>query len=604
MRLTWKQRSPSGFLLNARRLCAAAWLSFLLPVAGWAQESTPPNIILVITDDQGYGDFGFTGNPLIRTPHLNKMAAGSARMTQFYVSPVCAPTRASLMTGRYNYRTRVVDTYIGRAMMEPDEVTVAEVLREAGYATGIFGKWHLGDTYPMRPQDQGFDEVLVHRGGGIGQPSDPPGGEDQYTDPILFHNGEAVPMEGYVTDVVFDSAMNWMEEAHQAGRPFFAYVATNAPHGPFGDVPADEYAYYQGLDLEGEAYPHHAGLDLGEETDPDRLARIFAMITNIDSNVGRLFERLDTLGLTENTLVLFMLDNGPNSRRFVGGMRGMKSEVYEGGIRSPLWAHWPARLQAGHAVGEIAAHIDVLPTLVEAAGAEIPDSLQIDGRSLLPLLEGEEMEWPDRTLFIQTHRGDAPTRYHHFAARDARWKLVHNSGFGQHGFEGEPAFELYDLEHDPLETQNLAAEHPDVVDEIKSRYDAWFDDVSATRPNNYAPPRIYVGTEHENPVVLTRQDWRYAGERGGWDRNAQGYWLLHANEEALYDVRFRFEPEEASGTATLRVGDLEQTLELEPGAEAVTFSDVRLPQGDFRLDATLTHGDLTRGVHQIDVTKK
>ena len=265
----------------------------MIPGLTLAQEGGPPNIVLIITDDQGYGDFGFTGNPLIRTPNLNEMAAGSARMTQFYVSPVCAPTRASLMTGRYNYRTRVVDTYLGRAMMEPEEVTVAELLREAGYATGIFGKWHLGDNYPMRPQDQGFEEVLVHRGGGIGQPSDPPGGEDRYTDPVLFHNGERAPMEGYVTDVVFDAAADWLEGVHGDGRPFFAYVATNAPHGPFGDVPPDEYAYYQGLDLEGDAYPNHAGLDLGEGGDADQLARIFAMITNIDDNVGRLFERLD-----------------------------------------------------------------------------------------------------------------------------------------------------------------------------------------------------------------------------------------------------------------------------------------------------------------------
>ena len=246
----------------------------------------------------------------------------------------------------------------------------------------------------------------------------------------------------------------------------------------------------------------------------------------------------------------------------------------------------------------------MLPTLVEAAGAEIPDSLEIDGRSLLPLLEGEEADWPERTIYIQSHRGDAPTRYHHFAARAERWKLLQNSGFGSHGFEGEPAFELYDLERDPLETRNVAAEHPEVVEEMRARYDAWFDDVGATRPDNYAPPRIAVGTAHENPAVLTRQDWRYAGESGGWDRNARGYWLLHADREASYDVRFRFDPEDAPGTAQLEAGDVERTQELEPGAEAVTFTDVRLPQGDIRLDATLTHGDLTRGVHQVDVIRK
>ena len=598
-----------------RKTCVdvlVGWLApalLLAPAVALAQDGAPPedgrppNIVLVITDDQGYGDFGFAGNPLIRTPHLNRMAAGAARVEPFYVSPVCAPTRASLMTGRYNYRTRAIDTYLGRAMMEPEEVTLAELLRAGGYATGLFGKWHLGDTYPMRPQDQGFEEVLAHRGGGIGQPSDPPGGEGKYTDPVLFHNGERAPMEGYVTDVVFEAAMDWLEKEHETGRPFFAYVATNAPHGPFHDVPHDDYAYYKGLDLEGDAYPQHAGLDLGEESDSDRLARIFAMITNIDDNVGRLFARLDTLGLTENTLVLFMLDNGPNSRRFVAGMRGMKGEVYEGGIRSPLLAHWPARLRAGHVAGEVAAHIDVFPTLLDAAGLDVPDSLEIDGQSLLPLLEGEEASRPDRTIFIQAHRGNEPVRYHHFAARDRQWKLLHNSGFGNQNFEGEPAFELYDLEVDPLETRNVAAERPEVVEEMRARYDAWFDDVGATRPDNYAPPRIHVGTAHENPVVLTRQDWRYEGEEGGWERNAQGHWLLQA-EAGRYDVRFRFDAEDAPGTARLDVGGAEREQELEPGAEAVTFTDVPLSPGDVRLDATLTHGDLTRGVHQVDVVRR
>ncbi|MEX2399391.1 MAG: sulfatase-like hydrolase/transferase, partial [Rhodothermales bacterium] len=278
-----------------------------------------PNVILIMTDDQGYGDFGFTGNPVIRTPNLDALSEESVRLSPFYVSPVCAPTRASLMTGRYNYRTRVVDTWLGRAMMEPDEVTVAEVLRDGGYATGIFGKWHLGDNYPMRPRDQGFEEVLVHRGGGIGQPSDPPGGEGAYTDPILFHNGEEVRMEGYCTDIYFDEAMRWMDSAREEGRPFFAYVSTNAPHGPYHDVPEQLYEEYRAMDLSPARFPQDAGHPLPEENDPDRLARIFAMITNIDDNVGRLMQYLEHAGMADNTLVLFLLDNGPNTRRYVAG---------------------------------------------------------------------------------------------------------------------------------------------------------------------------------------------------------------------------------------------------------------------------------------------
>ncbi|MCG6927707.1 MAG: arylsulfatase, partial [Acidobacteria bacterium] len=430
-----------------------------------------PNVILIVTDDQGYGDLGATGNPVIRTPHLDAMARRSAQMTTFYVSPVCAPTRASLMTGRYNYRTRAIDTFVGRAMMDPEEVTLAEILRDAGYRTGIFGKWHLGDSYPLRPIDQGFDEALVHRGGGIGQPSDPPGGEGKYTDPILFHNGQSVQTEGYCTDVCFRRALEWIEARHDAGESFFAYIATNAPHGPFDDVPENHLEEYRQIPLGNDRFPQDRGHPLPAEADLDVRARIFAMITNIDDNVGRLFQRLDALGLTDDTLVLFMVDNGPNRRRYVAGMRGMKSEVYEGGVRSPFFAHWPARLEAGHTSDRVAAHIDVLPTVLEATGVPAPQGLHLDGRSLLPLLEDREEDWPDRALTIQAHRGDVPVRYHNFMIRTQHYKLLHASGFGPESFEGEPAFELYDMEADPLELQDIAAEKPEVVAELRAAYD-------------------------------------------------------------------------------------------------------------------------------------
>ena len=290
-----------------------------------------PNVVLIITDDQGYGDLGATGNPVIRTPHMDSLARDGASMRHFYVSPVCAPTRASLMTGRYNYRTRVVDTFVGRAMMDPGEITVAEMLRDAGYATGIFGKWHLGDCHPMRPQDQGFEEVLVHRGGGIGQPSDPPGGEGKYTDPVLFHNGRMVQETGYCTDVYFSRAMEWIAACRAARRSFFATIATNAPHGPFHDVPQALLEYYRKQDLRNEAFPQRTGHPLPAKCDEDRRARIFAMISNVDDNIGRLLAQLDTLRIADNTIVIFMLDNGPNERRYVAGYRGQKSDVHAAG---------------------------------------------------------------------------------------------------------------------------------------------------------------------------------------------------------------------------------------------------------------------------------
>ncbi len=355
------------------------------PEGAAAGAAERPNIVLVMTDDQGYGDFGFAGNPVLQTPHLDALAAQSAQVERFYVSPVCTPTRASLMTGRYNYRTRAIDTYIGRAMMEPEEVTIAEMLREAGYATGIFGKWHLGDNYPMRAMDQGFEESLVHRGGGIGQPSDPPGGQGKYTDAVLFRNGTREETTGYCTDVYFDAAFEFMRRAASEGRPFFAYVPTNAPHGPFHDVPEDWLAHYTQTDLTA------ALADPGQASEQvlDRLARSYAMISNIDDNIGRLTARLETLGLADNTLLVFMVDNGPDRDRYNAGLRGRKGTVFEGGIRSPLLARWPGRLPTGgEPADRIAAHIDIAPTLLDAAGVEPPAGLHLDGRSLLGLLAG------------------------------------------------------------------------------------------------------------------------------------------------------------------------------------------------------------------------
>ena len=572
-----------------------------------ASAAERPNVVLIMTDDQGYGDLGATGNPVIRTPNIDAMARRSARMSRFYVSPVCAPTRACLMTGRYNYRTRAIDTYIGRAMMDTSEVTVAEMLRDGGYATGIFGKWHLGDNYPLRAMDQGFQESLVLRGGGIGQPSDPPGGEGKYTDPILCHNGKEAPQTGYCTDVYFDAAMNWMETQHNAGKPFFAYIPTNAPHGPFNDVPEEEYEQYRKMNLGNDQFPQETGHPLPKKSSHDQRARIFAMISNVDTNVGRLFEKLDALGITDNTLVIFMVDNGPNGRRYVAGMKGTKSQVYEGGIRSPFFAHWPARLKAGQTSDRIAAHIDVLPTLLEACNVPVPDGVKLDGRSILPLLEGKNVEWPDRTICIQAHRGDEPVRYHNFVAMTQNWSLLNASGFGREELSGPLRFELYDMVADPLQMQNVAADHADVAEQLRKAYDAWFDDVGSTRPDNYAPPRIYLGTPHENPVVLTRQDWRRTSRDSGWQPDSQGYWELHTATAGKYDVTVMFRPRTFAETLNLTIGEQTLSADVTGDSTEYTFRDVELAVGDARLLADLVRGDKKgriRGPWQVLVAKQ
>lgn len=566
--------------------------------------ASAPNVILIMTDDQGYGDLGATGNPLIRTPNIDAMARRSASMTRFYVCPVCAPTRACLMTGRYNYRTRAIDTYIGRAMMDTEEVTVAEMLRGAGYATGIFGKWHLGDNYPLRPMDQGFEESLVHRGGGIGQPSDPPEGEGKYTDPILFHNGQTAPKKGYCTDIYFDSAMAWIESSHKAGRRFFAYIPTNAPHGPFHDVPSAEYGRYKDVNLANDQFPQKSGHPLSAKANQDKRARIYAMISNVDANVGRLFERLGKLGITDNTLVIFMVDNGPNGRRYVAGMRGMKTEVHEGGIHSPFFVHWPGHLKAEHSSDRVAAHIDVLPTILDVCGVTPPPEVKLDGRSLLPLLSGKQTDWPDRTLYVQAHRGNQPVRYHNFAACGQRWTLLNASGFGHEKLPSPPNFELYDMIADPLQMKNVAAQHADIVQKIKQQYDGWFDDVGSTRKDNYAPPRIHIGTPHENPVVLTRQDWRRTSEDSGWKPESRGFWELHTARAGNYDITVTFRPRKFAEMLTLTVGKQSLTAKTNPAATAHTFKLVKLPQGDTRFDAELTHDKKSRGIWQAEVTSK
>jgi arylsulfatase A-like enzyme len=591
-----------------RLLAFALLTTFLSNVAATssllaADKPSRPNVVLIMTDDMGYGDLGFVGNPLIRTPNLDAMALRSARMNNFYVSPVCAPTRACLMTGRYNYRTRCIDTYIGRAMMEPAEVTVAELMGENGYATGIFGKWHLGDCYPMRAIDQGYQTALVHRGGGIGQPSDPVGGEGKYTDPILFRNGKAEQMNGYCTDLYYSGAMEFIQKSHDAKKPFFAYIPDNCPHGPFHDVPVADYEYYRKLNLGNDQFPQKKGHPLPKKADQDKRARIFAMITNVDRNIGRLFAKLDALKITRDTLVIFMVDNGPNGRRYVAGMNGMKSWVYEGGIRSPFFAQWPAVLKAGQTSDSIAAHIDVLPTILEAAGVTPPKNLKLDGRSLLSDLKGQEIAHPPRTLFIQSHRGDQPTLYHNFMARTQRWKLVHPSGFGRERFAGDPKLELYDMQADPLETNNLAAKKPEVLASLKKQYEAWFADVSSTRKNNYAPPRIHVGTPHENTTVLTRQDWRHTQGRP-WARDSAGHWLLHVVKNGNYDLHCRFTAGKAKGIARLKLNDRNITLPVPAGATSLTFPNFKLAPGDLKLEVVLESGKTKRGIHQADLVSK
>ena len=565
-------------------------------------QAARPNVIVIMSDDQGGGDYGFLGNKVIRTPELDAMYQRSGMLSRFYVSPVCAPTRASLMTGRYNYRTRCIDTYVGRAMMDTGEVTIAEILQEAGYRTGIYGKWHLGDNYPLRPQDQGFQDCLVHRGGGIGQPSDPIGAEGKYTDPTLLKNGVETTMQGYCTDIYFDAAMEFIQSSVAKKENFFTYIATNAPHGPFHDVPEQLYREYLDVDFKPILINKNINPQrLKSET--DKLARIAAMITNIDENVGRLFRKLDALGVRENTIVVYLNDNGPNSMRYVGNMRGMKTHVDDGGIRSPLLFHWPAKVNALTTTDALCAHIDVFPTILDACELQLPVERKIDGRSFLPLLTGKNVKWPPRQIILQTHRGNVPQKHHHFSLHEEPWKLVHPSGFGKEGFSGPPQLQLYNLRKDPRQQNDVSADHPDVFKRLKQGYENWFADVSSTRQDNYAPPRIVVGTVHEKRSVLTRQDWRHASGKP-WASDSNGSWLLEAPEAGDYEVELIFKAGHPAGKAKITAGSSKTQVDISAGKARGHFTRMQLPSGKFKLSVDVTLDGKPQGPHQVILTRK
>ena len=533
-------------------------------VAAPPDESPRPNVILIMTDDQGYGDLGVNGNPVIKAPNLDKLAGQSVEVKSFYVCPVCAPTRASLMTGRYNYRTGVTDTYLGRAMMHADELTLAEMLRDAGYRTAIFGKWHLGDCYPMRPGDQGFEESLVHTGGGLCQPSGPP--DNSYFDPSLLHNGKRVKTKGYCSDVYTDAVIEYVGEHRH--EPFFVYLPFNCPHGPF-QIAEEYYQPYEDRHMKPADFPAGGHPLKGI---PDNTARVYGMVQNIDDNLGRLFAKLDDLGLAENTLVIFLTDNGPNGARYNAGMRAYKGSVYEGGIRTAFFIRWPARLRPGHTVDEPAAHIDVCPTILDACGVRPPEDVKLDGRSILPLLEGQKTDWADRTLFFQWHRGDAPVRYRAFSCRNRSYKLVHAGGIQPGTKAADVPFELYDMQSDPLETKNIAAERPEVVEAMRKQYDAWLDDVG--RDHGYEAPRILIGTPHEEVTILTRQDWR--GPQASWGAKGLGYWEIAVPRGGPFQVTCLFDPPKRPTVIRLRLQTLDLEQPIEPGTATCTFDSVTL----------------------------
>ena len=430
-----------------------------------------PNIILVMTDDQGYGDLACHGHPYLKTPNLDKLYTQSTRFTDFHVSPTCAPTRSALMSGNVPFKNGVTHTILERERMALSSYTLAQALQKTGYATGIFGKWHLGDEDAYQPDNRGFDEVFIHGGGGIGQKypgscADVPG--NSYFDPVIRHNDTFVKTKGFCTDVFFQQALGWIKQRKASDQPFFAYIPTNAPHGPF--LCPDKYKPY-----------------LTKHTDNPRRVGFYGMIHNIDDNMGVLMAKLDEWGLSDNTLLIFMSDNGSAMGDYPAGMKGKKNSPDEGGSRVPAFWRWPGKLKAGQDIDTMLRHVDYFPTLAAIAGAKVPDGL--DGRSMLPLLVDPQAKWAHRDTVFHCGRwskagapgnwGKGPTtpeshKYKKCAVRNERWRLVNHD-------------ELYDIQADPGQTTNVIDQHPAVAQRMRAVYEQWWDEVRPKMVNEDAP---------------------------------------------------------------------------------------------------------------------
>jgi arylsulfatase B len=559
-----------------------------------------PNIVFLITDDQGYGDIARHGNPILRTPHMDALHDVSLRLTNYHVSPTCAPTRSALMTGRYTNLVGPWHTIQGRSILHHDETTMADCFRAGGYRTGIFGKWHLGDNYPCRPQDRGFDEVLIHGGGGIWQTPDYFGND--YFDDTYLHNGKAEKFKGFCTDVFFGAAQRFIAESSRAGKPFFCYLPTNAPHGPMW-APEENAAHYKGQKEPG----------------------FFGMIENIDENLGRLRAYLQSAGLAENTIFVFTTDNGSASgaQVFNAGMRGSKGSAYEGGHRVPFFLHWPGGGFAKDTpVGALTAHIDVLPTLLELTGVKRVGGKPLHGRSMAGLLKGGA--WPARTLVVDSQREENLMPWRQAAVMTEEWRLVSPGPGG----DGEPKkLELFAIRTDAGQKRDVATENPEVVARLRAEYESWWAMVSK-RAGEYA--RIILGDPKENPARLTAHDWHGTGALLAWNHqgilkgpDANGFWAV-LTRAGRYRVELRRWPREldlALGAgyvppadyrektvgraiagihkARLRVGAIDRTMEVDPGAKAAVFT-VDLPAGPFELQTWLLSSDGTeRGAYYV-----
>jgi arylsulfatase A-like enzyme len=544
-----------------------------------ALAAGPPNVLIVMTDDQGLGDFSFTGNPVLKTPHLDAFARQSIRLTDFHVCPMCSPTRGQLLTGLAALRNGATSVTAGRTFLRPGIPTLPELFAQSGYKTGLFGKWHLGDSYPHRPIDKGFQESVYHLG--WGQLLSTPEFDWPLIDGRYFHNAAEKRYEGHCTDFWFDSAMAWMKDRKAKGEPFLCYLPTNAPHGPH--VELEEYVKpYRGKGP----------------------AAFFGMIAHVDERFGDLMKFLDDEQLQDDTLVIFMTDNGGTAgvATHNAGLRAGKTTNYEGGHRVPCWIRWPGgQLGEPRDIATPTQNTDLLPTLCELCSVKEPAWQESDalyrGASLRGLLRQNE-ELPDRKLVVQY--GQIPKKFDSCVIWN-KWRLV----------KGE---ELYDIEADRAQKTDVAAKQPEVVKAMRDHYEQWWTGLEPTL-NDFVP--ISIGAKQQPVVELTSGDWEgiYA-DNSGYVRQAVGgptggHWHVLVEEAGEYELTLRRWPEQTKtalgekyepsakspqynsketkafpsiATAKIEIAGIAASTKADPKATGATLT-ARLPAGKTKLKA-------------------
>jgi arylsulfatase A-like enzyme len=479
-----------------------------------ASAQKRPNVIVILADDQGWGDLSISGNTNVRTPHIDRIGKEGARFSRFYVSPLCAPTRAGLLTGRYHYRAGVWGVSNSREFMNLDEVTLADLFKKDAYATGCFGKWHNGSQFPYHPNGRGFDEFYGMLSGHYAN----------YFNTTVDHNGEPVKSTGYIADDLTSKAIDFIEKSRKAGKPFLCYIPYNTPHSPF-QVPDENYNRVKARGIK------QLSLNKSEE-DEETTITALAMTENIDDNVGRILKKLDELKLSENTIVIYLSDNGPNSWRWNGDMKGRKGTAGEGSVRVPFLIRWPGVIPAGKVVKGNAAYIDLLPTLIDLTGVPVKKTGKpLDGISLQPALtEGAEL--PDRLLFLSINKNYSVRKGHY---------LYQNN-------------ELYDLAADSTQQHNIASQHPALTDSLREAFDHWYAEVY----KNVDPMRVLpVGYREFPRTVLPSQDavlhrsskgtlsYSASAPNSSWianwsDTASYASWHVDVHTTGRYQVRIRY----------------------------------------------------------------